>query len=231
VGLDKVKRVADHVNMILRYVPYVQTNFVLGLDTDEGPEPFELTKHFLDLVPGAFPAFSLLSAFGRAAPLNLELQRAGRVLPFPFHFLDASQAMNVVPKNYAWPEFYDYLLGLEHYAFSWPQIARRFRTNEGATAKWINLLRASSSERFGRVKRHEHVRAMLDTDPSVRRFFDRETTAVPRPYLDRIQADLGPLWAAIPRGGLEHDPNEYLHSQSTAPLALSTLRVPVAQVS
>ncbi len=231
VGLDKVKRVADHVNTILRYIPYVQTNFVLGLDTDEGPEPFELTKHFLDLVPGAFPAFSLLSAFGSAAPLNLELQRAGRVLPFPFHFLDASQSMNVVPKNYEWTAFYDHLLSLERYAFSWPQIARRFRINEGATSKWINLLRGTSSERFGRVKQHQRVRSMLDTDPSVRRFFNRETSVVPRPYLDRIQSDLGPLWASVPQGGLEHDQNEYLHTQSTSPLTSSRLRLPVAQVS
>jgi len=35
-----------------------------------GPEPFELTKKFIDLSPGAFPAYSLLSSFGRAAPMN-----------------------------------------------------------------------------------------------------------------------------------------------------------------
>ncbi|HEV2180405.1 MAG TPA: hypothetical protein VGR59_08795, partial [Gemmatimonadaceae bacterium] len=204
----------DHVNMILRYVPYVQTNFVLGLDTDEGPEPFELTKHFLDLAPAAFPAFSLLSAFGSAAPLNLELQRAGRVLPFPFHFLDASQSMNVVPKNYAWPVFYDHLLDLERYAYSWPHIARRFRANEGQIAKWMNVVRGASSERNGRVKQHARVRSLLDSDSSVRSFFDGDTTTVPRPYMDRIQADLGPLWSALPPGGLEHDPNEYLHHVS-----------------
>jgi hypothetical protein len=39
-------------------VPYVQTNFVLGLDGDEGPEPFALTKRFVDLTPGAFPGYS-----------------------------------------------------------------------------------------------------------------------------------------------------------------------------
>ena len=111
-GMDKVTQVAEHVNMILRYIPYIQTNFVLGLDGDEGPEPFELTKKFLDLAPGAFPAFSLLSAFGRAAPLNLDYQRAGRVLPFPFTFLNNNQAMNVKPKNYAWPEFYDRFVDL-----------------------------------------------------------------------------------------------------------------------
>src|SRR5262245_2929387 len=38
-GLEKVRQVADHVNLILRYVPYVQTNFVLGMDADQGPEP------------------------------------------------------------------------------------------------------------------------------------------------------------------------------------------------
>ena len=103
-GMDKVRQVSDHVNMILRYIPYMQTNFVLGLDADEGTEPFELTKRFLDLTPGAFPGYSLLSAFGRAAPLNLEYQRAGRVLPFPFHFLNNNQAMNVKPKNYSWPD-------------------------------------------------------------------------------------------------------------------------------
>src|SRR5207245_6245450 len=66
VGLDKVNQVSDHVNTILRYIPYVQTNFVLGLDDDEGPEPFELTKLFVDKTPGAFPAYSLLSSFGQS---------------------------------------------------------------------------------------------------------------------------------------------------------------------
>src|SRR5205807_749255 len=83
---------------ILRHIPYVQTNFVLGLDSDQGPEPFELTKRFVDLTPGAFPGYSLLSAFGRAAPLNLQYQRNDRVLPFPFHFLDNNHAMNVKPQ-------------------------------------------------------------------------------------------------------------------------------------
>ena len=51
-GQEKVKQVADHINLILRYIPYVQVNFVLGMDSDQGPEPFELTKQFLDLAPG-----------------------------------------------------------------------------------------------------------------------------------------------------------------------------------
>src|SRR3546814_358547 len=118
VGAEKVRQVAEHVNMILRHVPYVQTNFVLGLDCDKGAEPSELTKKFIDLAPGAYPAFSLLTAYGQAAPLNLELQRAGRVLPFPFHFLDSNHAMNVRPLNYEWREFYDHAVDLTRYALS-----------------------------------------------------------------------------------------------------------------
>jgi hypothetical protein len=108
VGMAKVRQVSEHVNLILKYIPYIQTNFVLGLDTDEGPEPFELTKRFLNMTPGAFPAYSLLSAFGRAAPLNLDYQRSNRVLPFPFHFLNNNGAMNVKPANYSWQTFYDH---------------------------------------------------------------------------------------------------------------------------
>ena len=97
VGMDKVRQVSEHVNMILRYIPYIQTNFVLGLDVDEGAEPFELTKRFLDMTPGAFPGYSLLTAFGQAAPLNLEYQQAGRVVAVPIFFLNNNHAMYVRP--------------------------------------------------------------------------------------------------------------------------------------
>ncbi len=48
---------ADHANMIMTHIPYLSTNFVFGLDADEGPEPFELTKRFVDLAPGAYLYF------------------------------------------------------------------------------------------------------------------------------------------------------------------------------
>ena len=173
--MDKVKQVADHVNMILRYIPYIQTNFVLGLDGDMGPEPFELTKTFIDLAPGAFPAYSLLSAFGRAAPMNLDYQRAGRVLPFPFHFLNNNHAMNVRPKNYGWPEFYDGLIDVTSYSFSWKAIARRVPATATAIPKWMNVVRAMSSEGWGRIKYHTTIRRLLDTDRSVRAYMEGET--------------------------------------------------------
>jgi hypothetical protein len=215
-GMEKVEQVADHVNMLLRYVPYVQTNFVLGLDSDEGPEPFELTKRFLDLAPGAFPAYSLLSAFGRAAPLNLEYQRAGRVLPFPFTFLNNNHAMNVRPANYKWPEFYDRLVDLTSYSFSWRAIGRRLGATPAMIPRWMNVVRAMSSEGWGRIEYHTTIRRLLDTDPDVRGFMEGEDRPLPRFYQARIERDLGELHRHLPPGSIMHDPNAYLKSEGAS---------------
>ena len=220
-GIDKVRQVSEHVNMILRYLPYVHTNFIQGLDVDQGPEPFELTKRFVDRTPGAFLAFSLLTAFGQAAPLNLEFQRAGRVLPFPFHFLNNNHAMNVKPKHYSWLEFYDRLIDLTRHTFSWPAILNRFRANRGMISRSMNVLRAVSSEGFGRIKYHTELRRRLETDRQMRRYFEGETTELQQFFMDQVRKDLGPMWSWLPQGALYHDPNAYLKSekeQSKMPL-------------
>jgi hypothetical protein len=226
-GMDKVKQVSDHVNMILRYIPYIQTNFVMGLDGDMGPEPFELTKKFIDLSPGAFPAYSLLSAFGRAAPMNLDYQRAGRVLPFPFHFLNNNHAMNVRPKNYSWTEFYDGLVDVTSYSFSWKAIARRIPATATAIPKWMNVIRAVSSEGFGRIRYHKTIRRLLDTDRSVRDYLEGETDTLPAFYGDRIRKELGPLYQFLPEGAVYHDPNAYLHATTEPALGAQVQLGPV----
>jgi hypothetical protein len=202
------------VNTVLRYVPYVQANFVLGMDSDEGEEPFELTKLFVDLTPGAFPGYSLLSAFGRAAPLNMEYQRANRLVPFPFHFLNNNQAMNVRPRNYSWPGFYGNVIDLVSHTFSWPAIGRRFRANRGQIPRWMNTVRAVSSEGFGRLRYYREVKQRLETDRPFRSYFEQETTELPQFFKDRVRRDLGPLWEWLPQGALDHDPSAYLRSQS-----------------
>jgi hypothetical protein len=220
-GMDKVRDVSEHVNMILRYVPYIQTNFVLGLDGDSGSEPFELTKRFVDMSPGAFPGYSLLSAFGRAAPLNLDYQRAGRVIGFPFHFLDNHHAMNVKPKNYTWPEFYDHVIDLTAYTFSWRAIANRIRANRTTIPKWMNVLRAVSSEGFGRIKYYKEVRRRLDADPEFRRYFEQETDALPVFFENRVRQELGPLYQWLPAGSINHDPHAYLKAEATPEVAVA----------
>ena len=211
-GMNKVKEVSEHVNMILRYTPYIQTNFVLGLDSDEGIEPFELTKRFVDLSPGAYPGYSLLTSFGQAAPLNLEYQRANRVLPFPFQFLNNNHAMNIKPINYSWTEFYDNVIDLGKYTFSWRAIFNRLRANKTMIPKWMNVVRAISAEGFGRVKYNIEVLRLLSSDKQFRDYFEGETTELPQFYVEQVKKNLGPLLHWLPKGALYHDPNAYLKS-------------------
>lgn len=226
VGMEKVRQVSDHVNRILKYIPYVQTNFVLGLDADEGPEPFELTKRFVDMSPGVFPAYPLLCSFGQAAPLNLEYQRANRVLPFPFHLLNNIHAMNLRPRNYSWPDFYDRVIDLSRYTFSWRAILNRHRAINDFIPRWMNILRTlSSSEGFGRIRYYTEVRQRLHRDTQFRPYFEQETAELPRFYKDRVRKELGPLWGWLPEGALYHDPNAYLNSQeerSLQPLGVTS---------
>jgi hypothetical protein len=232
-GMEKVRHVSEHVNLILRYIPYLQANFVLGLDTDQGPEPFELTKRFLDLTPGVFPGYSLLTAFGRAAPLNLDYQRAHRVLPFPFHFLNNNQAMNVRPRNYAWRDFYDRVIDLTAYSFSFRAIARRFLATRNMTARGMNVVRAISTEGYGRLGYYREIRRRLDHDPQFLPFFEQETTELPRFYLDLVRKDLGPLWDWLPEESLHHNPNAYSESERipVADLVQPRLPAPLAESS
>ncbi len=210
VGMDKVKHIAEQVNMILRYIPYVQTNFVLGLDSDKGEEPFELTKKFVDMTPGAFPGYSLLSAFGQAAPLNLEYQQLNRVVPFPFHFLDNNHAMNVMPMNYSWPEFYSHIINLGEHTFSWKAIGKRLMATNAFIPRWMNVVRAISEEGFGRVAYNKLIFRHLTTETDFRDYFEQETKELPQFYIDIIKNEIGPLWDWLPEGAMFHDQNAYL---------------------
>ena len=82
-GEDKVRQVAEHVNMILRYIPYVQANFVFGLDCDEGSEPFradeEIRGSRAGCVSRIFAAHRVRS--GGAAQPRVPARRARAVVP------------------------------------------------------------------------------------------------------------------------------------------------------
>jgi hypothetical protein len=210
-GEEKVNQISEHVNMIFNYVPYVQTNFVLGLDSDSGEEPFELTKLFVDKSPAAFPGYSLLTAFGEAAPLNLAYQREGRVLPFPFHFLNNHLAMNLKPKNYEWIDFYDRVIDLTEYTFSKKAIYRRFMASTTRASKWMNFMRAISSEGYGRIRFFKEVRRRLQEDASFRSYFEGDSKQLPDFYRHIIQKDLGIWWEWLPKEALEHDAYAYLN--------------------
>jgi hypothetical protein len=216
-GMEKVRLVAEQANLVNEYIPYTQCNLIFGLDADHGEEPFECTKRFVDLSPGMYPHFALLSAFGRNAVLNLEYQKAGRVLPVPFHFLDLVQSMNVKPKNYTWPEFYDHVIDTFDYAFSPRALTRRLMKNRRSYITWEQFFRGISSERNNRNAYHRKMRRWMD-DARFRAFFEGETRELPHQMVDQVRTHLGPLWEWLPKEALAHDPNAFLESGTQHPL-------------
>ena len=213
-GAEKVAQVADHVNRMLDHIPFVQTNFIFGLDCDAGDEPFELTKRFIDLTPGAYPAFSLFTCYGRASPLNLELQRAGRINAMAFHFLDSNHGMNIRPLHYDWADFYDRVADVTRHAYGARAHARRLRANGLNMAGLFSLFRSATSNR---AKYQAAMARMLREDaPCPRLFRRRDAASCPAFFEARIRKDLGPLWDALPPGALDHDPYAYLGSQVAA---------------
>ena len=82
----------------------------------------------------------------------------------------------------------------------------------------MNVVRAVSSEGFGRIRYHTELRRRLDADAPLRRYFDQETTELPEFYVERVRQDLGPLWQWLPEGALYHDHHAYLKSEEPRPL-------------
>jgi len=158
------------------------------------------------------------------------MEKVERVVPFPFHFLDNNQAMNIRPKNYSWAEFYDRLIDLCSYSFSGRAIYRRLRSNRELIPRWMNVVRAMSAEGFGRIRHHKEIRRRLDEDPEFLPFFNQESTVVPRFYRELVRKDLGDLWEWLPDGAIDHDPNAYRLSGATeTPSAIPIL--PAAELA
>lgn len=204
-GLRKMQDVTKRVQLILSQIPYVQTNFVFGLDSDEGEEPFELTKQFIESVPGVFPACALLTSYGQSAPLSRSLSQQGRVTPVPFPFLYSGFISNVKPLNYSWPAFYRAMESLLKHAFSWRMVRRRAQAVRGSSVQTIHLIRALSAEGRGRVAQLAYFRQRLETDIELRDFIEGASQKVPEWMTRKAREDLGSMRCWLPESPLSYN--------------------------
>jgi hypothetical protein len=123
--------------------------------------------------------------------------------------------MNVRPAHYSWRTLYDHIIDLTGYSFSTRAISRRFLATQGVTARWLNLVRAVSTEGFGRARYYREIRKRLDSDRQFPPYFGQESTALPEFYRNIVRQDLGPLMEWLPENALYHDPNAYLLSEQS----------------
>ena len=117
------------------------------------------------------------------------------------------------PKHYTWPAFYKHVIDLTQHSFAPRALVRRTIATRAFIPRWLNLVRAVSSEGYGRYRYYTQIHQHLLTDKSFRSYFERETEALPPFYENRIKHDLGFLWESLPQGGVYHDAYAYLKSQ------------------
>ena len=204
-GMEKVRQIADHVNMIQEFIPQVQTNFMFGLDSDCGSEPFELTKRFIDLAPAAYPSFALLSIYGQGVKSNINYEIGKRIIPFPFHLMRSVHTLNILPRHYSWEDFYKNFVDLLIYSFSARSMYRRFNANKMAAPRWITLLLSLTIGGAGKIRSLSLILENLKREPEFQSFVKKETNKIPQFMIDTVRSDLGPLWDWLPNKSLSYD--------------------------
>lgn len=207
VGPDKVREVAEQVNMIQRYIPQVQTNFLIGLDSDSGEDPFMLTKRFIDLAPAAYPSYALLSVYGRGAKNNIKYELEDRIIPFPFHMMRSVLILNIIPKHYSWEELYVHFIDLLKYSFSGKAMYRRFNANPMAVPKWITLLLSLTIGGSEKIRLLSGMLNDLRRKPDFQSFVNKQTNRLPAFIIGNVKKDLGPFWHWLPNKHLSYNTN------------------------
>jgi radical SAM superfamily enzyme YgiQ (UPF0313 family) len=186
----KFAEIAAHFRLLEEHIPYLQANFILGLDNDRGEAPFELTRRFVQEFPSVFPAVNVPIPYG-GTPMFDRMTSEGRVLgglPSMFFF---APMLVLRMQNYEPVEYLRRMRSL-------------YRSISGVKATWSRVQRGSLAVRVLNAARGISVRSQLrrlawlehlaTKDVSVRRFYDGKSTEVPGPFAAILKARLGPYF-------------------------------------
>jgi hypothetical protein len=169
-------------------VPYLQANFVFGLDGDQGDEPVALTKEFMRRTPVVWPVVNIPHPFG-ATPLFERYRRSGRILttlPFAFYY---SPYTATTFRHYDPVAYYRKLVELFEYFTSPAMLARRLVSTSRPLVRAAHVVRTAVKRRKLRVLRG--LLAMLESDRQFRTFHEGETTVLPEFYHHEFERMLG----------------------------------------
>jgi len=195
-GTEKVDLIAEHVRELAASVPYVQTNFIFGLDGDSGEEPIRLTKRFMDRTPFAWPAINIPVPFG-GTPLFEELLITGRILEtMPFAFWYAPYLV-MRPKNYDPATYYERLLELVEHAAAPEMLRRRIASSGRRRISIIHRARTAGIRADARA--HHRLLGLLRENRQFAAFHDGRSTTLPEYYHWRFEQLVKPYAELFPR--------------------------------
>jgi hypothetical protein len=188
-GRAKVDRVVEQFENLYRHVPYLQANLMLGLDTDQGTEPVELTKHFMTRTPFVWSVVNIPHPFG-GTPLFDEYLSDGRILqamPFSFYY---SPYLVTTLRHYDPITFYRHLVDIFEHATSSAMLRRRLASTTRTSVRIMHWTRT-----IGMRTKISHFRAliaMLEADRQFRAFHEGRSPTLPEFYHREYERMLGP---------------------------------------
>jgi hypothetical protein len=186
-GAEKLEHLVQHFTQLHEAVPYLQANFLFGLDDDAGDPPIQLTKEFMTRTPFVWPVVNIPHPFG-GTPLFARLRegRLLRSLPFSFYY---APYLATIPRHYAPLSYYEKLIELFEHFTAPGMLARRLRTTNSPFVALIHTIRTRVKR--GRLRALRRLRDRLATDASFRAFHEGHTSTLPEFYHAEYERLLG----------------------------------------
>ena len=195
-GMEKVRLVADHIEMLHSYVPGIQVNFMFGLDSDVGDEPVELTKEFMTRTPWAWPVVNIPMPFG-GTPLfdqYLKEERLLESMPFSFYY---SPYLVTTLKNYDPITYYRKLIDILDHRSTGAMLLKRLRVRSSASLRLLVIVRNFRARES--IKRFRQILNQLTIDHHCREFHESTSKVLPEFYHQQYERLLGPYASLMPR--------------------------------
>jgi len=193
-GREKIERVLEHFQQVFEAVPYQQANFMVGLDSDQGREPVELTKEFISRTPYAWPALNIPVPFG-GTPLfdrYVAEDRIHAAMPFAFYY---SPYLVTTFKHYTPIAYYEMMIELATHLASRGMLMRRLEISHHLFARVAYVARTMGAWRD--VRSYRRILERLKTDPSFLDFHEGRSKVLPDFYHHEFDELVGPYAALL----------------------------------
>jgi hypothetical protein len=194
-GREKLEKVIAQFDLLGRYIPGLQANFIFGSDTEEGSDSLTLTKEFILRTPNVFPTVNIPTPYG-GTPLYEQMRREGRILeatPFAFYY---NPYLAITLKHYDPLTYYDKLIEMHEAMASPSMILRRLATGKSRTIRAAHALRSMYTRLFMRDMRE--IRNALATDKQFRAYHEGRSADLPPFYNWRFEKRLGRYAELVP---------------------------------
>jgi radical SAM superfamily enzyme YgiQ (UPF0313 family) len=214
-GAQKVERVVEHFTLLHERVPYLQANFMYGLDDDADGEWIALTKDFMSRTPFVWPVVNIPHPFG-GTPLFDAYRANGRVLTaMPFAFYYSPYTATTMPCHGP-AAYYRALAELFEHFTSPAMLYRRLASTTSQFVRLAHVIRTGVKRQ--RMHAFRRLAALLDSDAQFRAFHEGRVTALPEFYHCEYERMLGPYAELVSRN--ERVPDLDAPGTSTARAAL-----------